>query len=62
MKGTDDRPAGVVLETHLPNLPRRQGKVRDIYDLGERLLIVATDGSVPSTSCCPRRFPARARC
>jgi len=33
----------VVLETNFPNLPRRQGKVRDVYDLGEHLLIVATD-------------------
>jgi len=36
----DDR--GALLETHLP-LPRRQGKVRDVYDLGETLLIVSTD-------------------
>lgn len=33
----------VVEMTNLPNLPRRQGKVRDIYDLGDELLIVATD-------------------
>jgi phosphoribosylaminoimidazole-succinocarboxamide synthase len=25
------------------NFPRRQGKVRDVYDLGDRLLIVSTD-------------------
>ncbi len=31
-----------LLETHLP-FPRRQGKVRDVYDLGDRLLIVSTD-------------------
>jgi phosphoribosylaminoimidazole-succinocarboxamide synthase len=30
-------------ETNLEGLPRRQGKVRDVYDLGERLLLVATD-------------------
>lgn len=35
--------SSVVLQTNLPNLPRRQGKVRDIYDLGDRLLIVASD-------------------
>jgi phosphoribosylaminoimidazole-succinocarboxamide synthase len=34
--------AGALLETHLP-LPRRSGKVRDVYDLGEALLIVSTD-------------------
>jgi phosphoribosylaminoimidazole-succinocarboxamide synthase len=32
-----------VLETSLPDLPVRRGKVRDIYDLGDRLLLVATD-------------------
>src|SRR3954449_5846149 len=32
-----------LLETKLEGLPRRQGKVRDVYDLGDRLLMVATD-------------------
>jgi phosphoribosylaminoimidazole-succinocarboxamide synthase len=32
----------VLLESALPNLAHR-GKVRDLYDLGDRLLIVATD-------------------
>jgi len=31
-----------LLETHLP-FPLRRGKVRDVYDLGDRLLIVSTD-------------------
>lgn len=30
-------------ETQLLGYPRRQGKVRDVYDLGDRLLLVATD-------------------
>jgi len=35
---------GPVFNTDLPGLaPATRGKVRDIYDLGERLLIVATD-------------------
>jgi phosphoribosylaminoimidazole-succinocarboxamide synthase len=34
----------LVLETHLEGLgPKRRGKVRDIYDLGDKLLLVATD-------------------
>ena len=33
----------VVLETSIPRLPARRGKVRDIYDLGDRLLLVSTD-------------------
>ncbi len=32
-----------VLTTALPGFPRRQGKVRDVYDLGDRLLLVASD-------------------
>jgi len=36
---------GALLETNLGAgaFPRRRGKVRDIYDLGDRLLLVATD-------------------
>lgn len=34
----------IVLQTELPGLPPpRRGKVRDIYDLGEHLLLVVTD-------------------
>lgn len=33
----------VVLETSIPNVPVRRGKVRDVYDLGENLLLVSTD-------------------
>ena len=33
----------VVLETALSDLPVRRGKVRDIYDLGDQLLLVSTD-------------------
>lgn len=36
--------SGILLETDLPTLKlHKRGKVRDIYDLGDRLLIVATD-------------------
>lgn len=31
-----------LLKTDLP-FPKRQGKVRDVYDLGDRLLIISTD-------------------
>lgn len=33
----------VVRQTHIPEVKVRRGKVRDIYDLGDRLLLVATD-------------------
>jgi phosphoribosylaminoimidazole-succinocarboxamide synthase len=32
-----------ILESHLPGVPVRRGKVRDVYDLGDKLLLVATD-------------------
>src|SRR3990172_7808885 len=32
-----------ILETELARLPVRRGKVRDIYDLGDALLLVSTD-------------------
>ncbi|HUW58239.1 MAG TPA: phosphoribosylaminoimidazolesuccinocarboxamide synthase [Planctomycetota bacterium] len=35
--------ADVVLKTEIAEFPVRRGKVRDIYDLGENLLIVASD-------------------
>jgi phosphoribosylaminoimidazole-succinocarboxamide synthase len=35
--------SSVVLETSLAELPIRRGKVRDIYDLGDQLLLVSTD-------------------
>ncbi len=33
----------VILQTSIPGWPVRRGKVRDIYDLGDRLLLVSTD-------------------
>jgi len=35
--------ANIVTETHLPGIPVRRGKVRDVYDLGDEILLVATD-------------------
>jgi phosphoribosylaminoimidazole-succinocarboxamide synthase len=32
-----------LLESRVPGVPCRRGKVRDVYDLGDRLVIVATD-------------------
>ena len=32
-----------ILETHAEGLPCRRGKVRDVYDLGDRVALVATD-------------------
>lgn len=32
-----------LFQSEVPGYPRRQGKVRDVYDLGDRLVIVASD-------------------
>jgi phosphoribosylaminoimidazole-succinocarboxamide synthase len=32
-----------LLKSEIPGVPLRQGKVRDVYDFGDRLLFVATD-------------------
>ena len=32
-----------LLQTDIPGIPVRRGKVRDVYDLGDSLLLVATD-------------------
>ncbi len=32
-----------IIETDLPGIPKRSGKVRDLYDFGDCLLLVATD-------------------
>jgi len=35
--------ADVILQTDIPDVTAKHGKVRDIYDLGDKLLIVASD-------------------
>jgi phosphoribosylaminoimidazole-succinocarboxamide synthase len=35
--------AAPLLQSNLPGIPCRRGKVRDVYDLGDRLVIVASD-------------------
>jgi len=35
--------ASTLLESRVSGIPCRRGKVRDVYDLGDRLVIVATD-------------------
>jgi phosphoribosylaminoimidazole-succinocarboxamide synthase len=36
-------PSRALIESSLAGVPLRRGKVRDVYDFGDRLLIVATD-------------------
>src|SRR5205085_3828096 len=36
-------PSNVILETNIPGVPVRRGKVRDVYDAGDHVMLVATD-------------------
>ena len=55
-------PTPVVIETHLPGLKLLgRGKVRDIYDLGDHLLIVATDRISAFDSVLPTGIPEKGR-
>lgn len=52
----------IVLETNLAGLkPPKRGKVRDIYDLGEGLLIVATDRISAFDVILPNAIPGKGR-
>ena len=33
----------VLLRSEIPGVPVRRGKVRDVYDFGDRLLFIASD-------------------
>jgi phosphoribosylaminoimidazole-succinocarboxamide synthase len=51
-----------LMETHFPNLNLiNRGKVRDIYDLGEQLLIVATDRISAFDVVMPNPIPGKGR-
>ena len=50
----------VVLETDLPGIKRlNRGKVRDIYEVGDKLLIVATDRISAYDSILPTGIPRK---
>ncbi len=52
----------VVLSTTIPNIPRfTQGKVRDVYDLGDALLLVATDRISAFDVVLPTGIPGKGR-
>ncbi|MDR1611474.1 MAG: phosphoribosylaminoimidazolesuccinocarboxamide synthase [Planctomycetota bacterium] len=54
--------AAAMFESSVPGLPPpRRGKVRDIYDLGDRLLLVATDRISAFDSVFPTPIPDKGR-
>jgi len=50
-----------ILETSIKELPVRRGKVRDIYDLGDRLLMVSTDRTSAFDWVLPNGIPDKGR-
>jgi phosphoribosylaminoimidazole-succinocarboxamide synthase len=53
----------IILETDFEGVERYgRGKVRDVYSVDDRLLIVATDRISAFDYILPRAFPTRARC
>lgn len=49
-----------LLQTSLP-FPKRQGKVRDVYDLGDQLLIIATDRISAFDCVMPNGIPGKGK-
>jgi phosphoribosylaminoimidazole-succinocarboxamide synthase len=50
-----------LLRSEIPGLPCRRGKVRDVYDLGDRLVIVATDRTSAFDWILPNGIPGKGR-
>jgi phosphoribosylaminoimidazole-succinocarboxamide synthase len=54
-------PASAILSTNIAEFPCRRGKVRDVYDLGDRLAIVATDRISAFDWVMPNGIPGKGR-
>jgi phosphoribosylaminoimidazole-succinocarboxamide synthase len=50
-----------LLQSHVPGFPCRRGKVRDVYDLGDTLAIVATDRISAFDWVMPTAIPGKGR-
>jgi phosphoribosylaminoimidazole-succinocarboxamide synthase len=50
-----------LLQSQVPGFPCRRGKVRDVYDLGDRLVIVATDRISAFDWVMPNAIPGKGR-
>jgi phosphoribosylaminoimidazole-succinocarboxamide synthase len=61
MEDCMERPMPVLLSTDLPFPIFRRGKVRDVYDLGSQLLIVATDRISAFDCVMPEGIPDKGR-
>jgi phosphoribosylaminoimidazole-succinocarboxamide synthase len=53
--------SAALLRSDIPGVPCRRGKVRDVYDLGDRLVIVATDRLSAFDWVLPTPIPGKGR-
>ena len=51
--------SAVLLQSSLPGVPVRRGKVRDVYDFGDRLLFVASDSISAFDYVLPNGIPSK---
>jgi phosphoribosylaminoimidazole-succinocarboxamide synthase len=58
---TAGRDSSIVTRTNIPGISVRHGKVRDVYDLGDRLLLVATDRISAYDVVMPTAIPGKGR-
>src|SRR5437588_766994 len=54
-------PTEPLLQSHIEGYPCRRGKVRDVYDLGDRLVLVATDRISAFDRVLPTAIPDKGR-
>jgi phosphoribosylaminoimidazole-succinocarboxamide synthase len=54
-------PPQPLLQSQVPEYPCRRGKVRDVYDLGDRLVIIATDRISAFDWVMPNGIPGKGR-
>src|SRR4051794_23174724 len=54
-------PREALLQSQVPSYPCRRGKVRDVYDLGDTLAIVATDRISAFDHVMPNGIPVKGR-
>src|SRR5271157_1027627 len=50
-----------LFQSDIPGIPCRRGKVRDVYDLGDRLVVVATDRLSAFDWVLPTPIPGKGR-
>jgi phosphoribosylaminoimidazole-succinocarboxamide synthase len=61
MRLSRSHPSDGLMETDIPGFPRRQGKVSDVYDLGDKTVIIRTDRRSAFDAVFPNGIPGVGR-